>query len=205
MFTTKYTTINDLAYLAKKDSCAFEVLYLRMQSLISAWVKPYHIPGASREDIMQEASLGLLNAVNIYDPQYGNDFMSLAKTCILRHVFNVLKKELRKKNMAFYNGLRFEQPLGDNNECTLGDIVPSVDNAYEDLIVSIDIAKFLSSINFSKLEDAVFRLRLDEDMGIQDISNLLGCSYKRVDNALQRIRSKLSCRIRRNKAMTKTS
>lgn len=205
MFTTKHTTINELAYLAKNDSCAFEVLYLRMQSLIGAWVKPYHIPGSSREDIMQEASLGLFMAVKIYDPEYGNDFMSLAKTCILRHVFNVLKKELRKKNMAFYNGLRFEQPVGDNNECTLGDIVSSADNAYEDLIVSIDIAEFLGSINFSKLEDAVFRLRLEEDMGIQDISNLLGCSYKRVDNALQRIRSKLSGRIRRNNAMNKTS
>lgn len=147
---------------------------------------------------MQEAALGLVNAVNIYDPQYANDFLPLAKTCVLRHIFNVVKKELRMKNMAFCNGLRFEQPLGNNNEFTLGDIVPAENNDYEDLIINIDIAEYLSSVHFSKLEKAVLRLRLEKDMGIQDISNLLGCSYRSADNALQRIRRKLSVRICRS-------
>ena len=93
MSTAKYISINELAYLAKTDSCAFEILYLRLQNLVRAWVRPYHLPGASKEDILQEASLGLLTAVKIYDPEYSKDFMALAKTCVMRHVFNVVKKE----------------------------------------------------------------------------------------------------------------
>lgn len=205
MSTAKCISMNDLAYLAKADTCAFEILYLRLQNLIRTWVKPYYLPGASKEDILQEAALGLLNAVRIYDPDYSKDFMALAKTCVMRHVFNVVKKEMRKKNMVFYNSMRFEEPLGDTDDCTLGDIVPSLDNAYEDLIVTIDTAEVLNSTSFSKLEDAVFRLRMEKDLGIQEICSILGCSYKRVDNALQRIKGKLMSRSNASKSLVKNS
>lgn len=205
MSTAKCISMNDLAYLAKTDSCAFEILYLRLQNLIRTWVRPYHLPGASKEDILQEAALGLLNAVKIYDPDFSKDFMALAKTCVMRHVFNVVKKEMRKKNMLFYNSMRFEEPVGDNDDCTLGDIVPSLDNVYEDLVVMIDTAEVLNSTSFSKLEDAVFRLRMEKDLGIQEICNALGCSYKRVDNAMQRIKGKLMSKARASKSMVKTS
>lgn len=200
MSTAKCISMNELAYLAKTDSCAFEILYLRLQNLIRNWVRPYHLPGASKEDILQEAALGLLNAVKVYDPDYSSDFMALAKTCVMRHVFNVVKKELRKKNMMFYNSMRLEEPVGENEECTLSDIVSSSDNVYEDLIVTIDIAEVLNSTSFSKLEDAVFKLRMEKDMGIQDICSVLGCSYKRVDNALQRIKVKIMSRVRTGKS-----
>ncbi|MEW5954394.1 MAG: sigma-70 family RNA polymerase sigma factor [Bacillota bacterium] len=205
MPTVKYIAIDELAYLAKTDSCAFEILYLRLQNLVKAWIRPYHLPGASREDILQEASLGLLTAVKIYDPEFSKDFMALAKTCIMRHVFNVVKKEMRKKNMVFYNSLRLEEPLGESDDCTLADVVPSAENAYDDLIASIDIAEILNTVSFSKLEDAVFRLRLEKDLGIQEICSHLGCSYKRVDNALQRIKNKLACKARVKNVLIKTS
>lgn len=137
----------------------------------------------SNEDLMQEGMLGFLDAVKKFDPSKGVPFKAFAETCINNRIVSAVRMNYNSKNAALSNAVSFE---ADNSDIvTGGDPADIVSDKFE----TEYLAELLSS-GLSDFEKRVIDLRL-QNKSYAQIAQELGRSEKAVDNALQRIKSKM--------------
>lgn len=165
-------------------SSAFAELFGRYRPLIINMSDKYRESaskcGIDTEDLSQEAAIALYSAIRTYN---GNDevtFGLYAKICIKNRIISLLKKN--SASDVFYG----EGPQ-DNVEADL------VSDPEQSFIDRENYQKLLCTIDntLSGLERAVFKLYLS-DKSYSEISCMLGIKEKSVNNAMCRIRSKLS-------------
>lgn len=70
------------------------------EPLCRAIANDFFIPGADRDDVLQEARLGLLDAARCYRPGRGTSFVTFARFCIRRHLLDLIKAANRTKRFA---------------------------------------------------------------------------------------------------------
>jgi RNA polymerase sigma-B factor len=61
---------------------ACEVLVIRYQSLVRSCVQPFRNSPESQEELMQVGYVGLLKAINNFDPDLGNGLAAYAQPCV---------------------------------------------------------------------------------------------------------------------------
>jgi RNA polymerase sporulation-specific sigma factor len=66
----------------------------------------FFLPDADRDDLLQEARLGLLDAARCYQPDRGTSFETFARCCIRRHLTDLIKAANRAKRLALTESLR---------------------------------------------------------------------------------------------------
>lgn len=137
----------------------------------------------SNEDLMQEGMLGFLDAVKKFDPSKGVPFRAFAETCINNRIVSAVRMNFNSKNAALSNAVSFEAENSDI--VTGGDPADIVSDKFE----TEYLAELLSS-GLSDFEKQVINLRL-RNMSYAQIAQELCRSEKAVDNALQRIKSKM--------------
>lgn len=141
----------------------------------------------SNEDLMQEGMLGFLDAVKKFDPSKGVPFRAFAETCINNRIVSAVRMNFNSKNAALSNAVSFEAENSDI--VTGGDPADIVSDKFE----TEYLAELLSS-GLSDFEKQVINLRL-RNMSYAQIAQELCRSEKAVDNALQRIKSKMRRKI----------
>src|SRR5215469_8582658 len=72
----------DLPRGSAERAAACEVLVRRYESLVRACVWQYRSSPEPVEDLMQVGYIGLLKAINNYDPAFGNGLRAYAAPCI---------------------------------------------------------------------------------------------------------------------------
>ena len=73
---------HDLPWASAERTAACEVLVRRYESLVRACVWQYRGSPEPVEDLMQVGYVGLLKAINNYDPAFGNGLRAYAAPCI---------------------------------------------------------------------------------------------------------------------------
>ena len=73
------------------DQDALLALLGRYRRLLRALARRYFLPWGDVEDLLQEATLGLLKAVRDYRPELGLPFRSFAELCMHRQVITAVK------------------------------------------------------------------------------------------------------------------
>lgn len=134
------------------------------------------------DDLIQEGLLGLKSAIGTYLPEKNTSFRTYASKCISNAMLCAIKAATRKKNSP---------PGGivsiDNIEITSG-------FSPEEKFISEEetntIRMFLRN-ELSGLESSVIRLHLEGE-SYKEIAEKLQITEKAVDNAIQRVRNKLS-------------
>ena len=109
--TTEQQTlyINRLAECARNgNELAFAQLARALGPLIGYESQRISVPGAERDDILQEALLALHAAVMSYDGEH--PFTAFARFVIRRQLATMLKTALRRKHQPLSTSRRFEQP-----------------------------------------------------------------------------------------------
>ena len=176
-----------LAELAKQgDSDAFAQLFLSMVPLISskaARLAP-QLHG-ERDDLIQEGAIGLMDAVAHYDAAAGTPFQAYASVCIENRILSALRAQSRQKNLPLNEAV----PL-DGLE------IPIAAHSADPENVFFGRERLQSVMNavrtrLSPLERKVLENYLG-GRSYREIASRLGLTEKSVDNALQRIRRKLS-------------
>ncbi len=137
----------------------------------------------SNEDLMQEGMLGFLDAVNKFDPSKGVPFKAFAETCINNRIVSAVRMNFNSKNAALSNAVSFEAENSDI--VTGGDPADIISDKFETEYLS----ELLSS-GLSDFEKKVIDLRL-QNKSYAQIAQELCRSEKAIDNALQRIKSKM--------------
>ncbi len=169
-----------LAAAAQGDENAYAVIAQRMAPLIARCIHPFAAQGLDPDDLAQEASLGLLAAVRAFRPDGGASFTTFATTCIRNRLTSVARRGTK---------IRIEEPLSEDD-------APAQDPAGD------PAAQLLERESFSHLQEQLRRRLTDleyrvllarlSDLSYDEIATHLGVSKKTVDNAVQRLRRKMT-------------
>ena len=63
------------------DELAIEEIINEFRPMLKALCRQYFLTGMDSDDLMQEAMLGLIQAVNLYDDKRNDNFKSFARLC----------------------------------------------------------------------------------------------------------------------------
>lgn len=151
-------------------------------SLVSSFAVSHSLLSLDFDDLVQEGLLGLVSAIYSYESDKGATFKTYSSKCISNAIKGAIKSATRKKDI----------PAGEL--VSLNDIdIASADSLEENIISNENTDNLHSFLNdeLSQLELSVFRYHISGE-SYKNISSHLGISEKSVDNALQRIKGKLS-------------
>lgn len=189
-------TDEELVALAKNsDGVASDELYHRYKNIVRGKARPYFLVGADRDDLIQEGMIGFFKAVRDYDAARNPSFRPFAEICIVRQILTAIKQATRNKHIPLnkYESL-YSPAFDEDSDKQLMDVLPlSAVSDPEELYIKQEFSRMLEdtvSRLLTEYERAVLERFLD-GMSYSDIAAALGRSTKSVDNALQRIRSKL--------------
>ena len=178
------------AFAAQGSAEAEDVLVVRYSRLVRACARPLFLAGGDSEDLIQEGMLGLLHAMRTYDEARQAQFRTYAERCIRSRLISAVRAAGRDKHAPLNNSISLETPLFDT-----ADGYPSTrgDNPEDMLIDREDWNERLSALNdqLSGFEATIFRLYLS-GLSYGEIARQTGKTAKSVDNAVQRIRRKVS-------------
>ena len=190
-------TDEQLAAMAREGSeTAEEILIDKYKGLAKLKAKAYFIAGGDQEDVVQEGMIGLMKAVRSFDPERETSFKTFASACINNQIIKAIRNADREKNHPLNDAVSLSETVENSGETlTIGDIVKAsvIDEPEQNLIYQDLIERIRESIdaNFSQLERDVFRRKL-EGKNYMEIAAELGKSPKTIDNAIQRVRHKIT-------------
>ncbi len=161
-----------------------EELILLHRDLVEVIASKYSFAPLEREDIIQEGMIGLLAAIKSFNSGKGTKFTTYASRCIDNSIRTALKKFSRLKDIPQDSIVALEDDLVENN----------FGLSAEDEYLAKESVTTLTDILYeglSSFENEVLRLHI---MGCSytEIADKLGKNPKAIDNAIQRIRKKLS-------------
>lgn len=189
----------DLQQLSDEQLCAFvaqgsadaeDALVARYSRLVRACARPLFLAGGDSEDLIQEGMVGLLHAVRTYDRERQAQFRTYAETCIRNRLYSAVRAAGRDKHSPLNNYISFETPLFDT---AAGYPSTQGDNPEDVLIDREDWKERLAALKdqLSGFEAKILRLYLG-GLSYGEIAQQIGRTSKSVDNAVQRIRRKVT-------------
>lgn len=196
-----YKEVNDyelLSYVHDNNEEANEILYDKYKPLIEKnarrLLKYCRYNGLELNDLIQEGMLGLSRAIETFIDDKDVTFYTYAKTCIERKQLTAIIGSQRQKHKLLNESIPFESY--DNIEEQIKTIDPMlIDNSYnpENIIFDFENGSELYN-NISKIltdfEMQVFELKA-AGFTYVEIAEILGKDRKQIDNAIQRIKSKI--------------
>ena len=186
----EYQTCTDeelIVRLRAGENVISDYLMEKYKDLVRRRANAMYLIGGEKDDLIQEGMIGLFKAVRDYQPDRKTSFQTFAGLCIERQIYSAIQGSNRQKHLPLntYVSLSAEE-----EENTMGEqwaehpeaIVIARENVR---ILEEEIKKLLSP-----LENTVLSYYLDGYNYVQ-IGEILGKSPKSMDNALQRIRTKI--------------
>ena len=184
-----YSTQSDMELITlyrKGDLEACTALLARYANLINRRIFGVGITGTDKDDLRQEAYMGLYNAVRTYDPSKNPSFSGYASACIGNSVKNLIAAASTQKAKLYRQTVPIDEI--ENVSFHAGDTV-NPENVYLDKEAYGDLEGLIDK-NLSNFEKEVLFSYLS-GRDYKDIAVKLDSSQKSVDNALQRARRKL--------------
>lgn len=181
---------------AQGDERAMEQILTAFKPLVRRKAEPFYMPGAEREDVLQEGMIGLFKAVRTYRADLNVPFAAFAATCVQAQITDAVRKASRLKHQPLNRSVPLDQPaVADpgHEDFDLSDRLPDGEPDPQEAALAREeneaLATALSAL-LSPLENRCLRLFLRK-MSYREIAAKLAVSPKTVDNALSRIRRKL--------------
>jgi len=149
----------------------------------------WFLAGGDRDDVEQEALIGLCEAVRDFDPAQGASFRSFAELCVARQVLTAVRRATRNKHRPLNRSV----PLTPASEEVVErrPELAAVDDPADAVVAEVSLSDALAALSarLSPLEREVLVLCL-ERRSYGEIGAQLGRPAKAVDNAVQRIKRK---------------
>jgi RNA polymerase sporulation-specific sigma factor len=183
------------------DGRAMDALLTRYRNFARSKARSYFLVGADREDIVQEAMIGLYKAVRDFSAEKETSFRAFAEVCVTRQIITAIKMATRQKHIPLNTYVSLSKPLvtEDEPDRALMDVLqtPNITDPAELVISSEELRsmKMAFAEILSDFEIDVLHLYV-EGKSYQEVAELLGRQVKAVDNALQRIKRKVELHLR---------
>lgn len=187
----------ELVSLAQEhNEDAINMLHEKYQPLIHKksrkFFKYLQNKGIELSDLIQECTIGFEEAIQKFNPDDDVSFYTFANVCMDRQ----LMSELTRQNRAKYKFLNEAIPLetiDEENDNNLIDFIQDNTNNPElGLLSNEEFKELYSQISkvLTALEECVFKLKL-QGFGYKEIADILDKDEKSIDNAIQRIKTKI--------------
>ena len=166
------------------DEHVVDFLLEKYRYLVRRRANALFLVGGDSDDLNQEGMIGLYQAIRDYDPQSGTPFAAFADLCIRRQMYKAIEADGRKKNVPLNGALPLDEVNPD---------VPDLQDPESQYIRSEERRDFEEKCAplLSSYERKVLHLYLD-GYRYTEIADLLHKTPKSVDNAIQRIRAKVT-------------
>lgn len=184
-----------IIFIRNGDKEAMDYLLQKYKNLVRKKAKTLYITGGDRDDIIQEGMIGLYKAIQDYKHGLETSFFTFANLCISRQIYTAMNSSNTKKNQPLNNYISFELSKEEEDN-DISDKLLSTGKQFdpEEEFIDKEYALLLENTllsRLSKLEKEVLSLYLNDNNYIE-IAAILKKEPKVTDNALQRIRRKLS-------------
>ncbi len=180
---------------AGRQEAAEHILY-KYRNLVRSKVKSYFLVGAERDDLLQVGMVGLWQAIIDYRHNKATSFPAFAKVCIHRHIITAIKAATRQKQVPLNTSLSLEVPADDDSsEWNMADVLQTGDEMDpEEVLLRREDTYRLRSLLHQMLSEFEWQVLAGYQMGksYREIARELQCKTKSVDNALMRIKRKVS-------------
>jgi RNA polymerase sporulation-specific sigma factor len=181
------------------DPAALDQLVTRYRRFARARARAYFVAGGDADDLEQEALIALVKAAGDHRPQDG-PFRPFADLCITRGLVTAIRRANRHKHRVLTHAASLSAAPGRDPDADddRSNLLASAAPGPEDLVIAAAHGRILGAEVrrlLSPLERQVLALILD-GRSYQEVADDLGRSAKAVDNALQRIRHKLTTPLR---------
>ena len=179
--------INDtiLSSAQSGDNKQTEALIRQYRNVVEAIAVKYINSPLEYDDIIQEGMIGLLAAIKTFNNSKGAQFKNYAQNCINNSIQTALRKFNRKKDIPIGSVIEYaEEEIPEEN---------GVISAEDYYIAGESVSMLANTLkeNLSEYENEVLRLHI-VGCNYSEIAKRLSKTPKSVDNALQRIKKKLS-------------
>lgn len=179
---------------------AMEFLLEKYKSLVRVLSRPLFLIDGDKDDLIQEGMIGLFKAVRSFDVKRGAAFHTFANQCISRQLYSAVKQSNRKKNIPLNSYISIYTPVEKPESSDYGKsfmldkTLEAAQQNPEDIVIGQENADNMERRLFSRLSDMeqqVLTLFL-RGLTYQEIAAEMDKTPKAIDNALQRIKTKLS-------------
>lgn len=183
-----------------QDHEAIDSLMKRYKSLVRKRARSLFMTGGDQDDLMQEGMIGLFKAIQDYDKTKEAGFVTFAELCITRQLYSAVKSSNRQKNIplntyvSIYSPVYTQENGEQDGNLIVDHSLEAMGMSPEEILIDRENEENLRKRIYeclSKLEREVFSLYLD-GMTYQEIAKKLEKEPKSIDNALQRIKSKVN-------------
>lgn len=177
------------------DENSVNELLKKYKSLINKLSRSYFLLGGDIEDIVQEGMIGLYKAIMKYKDEKNASFKTFASTCIKNQIQSAVRLASSEKNKVLSTALPIiEENQNEDDDEEMEIIVPSSLPLPETQVLERENVKEIFEAiktSLSTLEYKVLLLYL-KGYNYNEISQSMNISKKSIDNALTRIKNKLS-------------
>ena len=187
-----------LVALAKQGRAdATDKLVRRYQGFVRMKASSYFLVGGDSDDLIQEGMVGLYKAIRDFRDDRESSFRNFAELCVTRQIITAVKTATRNKHTPLNQYVSFAQSPSASSEVetTMEDILPgpSAADPVNQAISTEELASLVACLkgSLSEMESSVLAFYL-EDRSYEEVAMLLGCDTKTVDNALQRVKRKIT-------------
>ena len=185
-------------YILTGNSEAMDFLMNKYKNLVRSRARTLFLAGADKEDLIQEGMIGLYKAIRDFKEEKNSSFRNFAELCINRQMYSAIKGSNTKKNQPLNNYISIDSMQSVEGEETCAEQLFGINfeknKNPEQLVIDKESAGVLEYTlvgHLSDMEKQVLRLYM-KDMNYSQIAAALGKEPKAVDNALQRIKKKLT-------------
>lgn len=170
---------------------AESILANRYYALVRACARPLFLAGGDGEDLIQEGTFGLIQAIREYREGKAATFRTFAEICIRNRLYSALRAAARDKHAPLNQSVSLDHPFFDSNSYTSS----AFDISHTDPELLIADRDYVESVlesttkQLSEFEAKILGFYLD-GLSCQEIAKIVGKPPKSVDNAVQRVRRK---------------
>ena len=196
----KYHSYSDeelVSRIREDESGITDYLLEKYKNLVRKKAKAMYLIGGDNEDLIQEGMIGLFKAIRDYNPEKRTSFFNFAELCITRQIYTAVTSAGRQKHIPLNSYISIYSKVSDNEKdgVELFEVMEGdAENNPESLVIHQENLEQLEQYieeNLSEFEKEVLDLHLTGH-GYQTIAGILEKTPKSVDNALQRIKTKIS-------------
>lgn len=190
-----------LLRLSQADPEAQQILIERNLRLVVYIARKFENTGVCMEDLISIGAIGLIKAVNTFDPDKKIKLATYASRCIENEILMFLRKNGKTRGE-----ISLDEPLNtdwDGNELLLSDILGTEgDLIYRSIEDQVDRDLLKQAINhLSGRDRAIVRLRFglagEKEKTQKEVADLLGISQSYISRLEKRIIVQLRKEIRR--------
>lgn len=177
------------------DENALNTLLSKYKPLASKLARSYFLSGGDVEDLVQEGMIGLYKAIMHYSNNKNASFKTFATTCIKHQLQSAVRIDLSEKNKILSTAISIANDNREEDEEEDFEILIQSDqpSPFEKVVEKESLQETKKKIlaTLSRLEIKVLGLYL-KGYSYNEISAKSGLNKKSIDNALSRIKNKLS-------------